>query len=97
MSVFELWLVMTVIPNLHAILTAGGLTGTAIIGMWLFISVIEFREKSNKSLTKWLMVFIAMLLIGIILPSKKDMGMIYGWNYISNNEQIKQLFENYIK
>ena len=69
--------------------------GVGILG--IFFAISAYNDVTPSTAHKWVRNSVLILLTGILfalLPTKKDLAIIYGVSYVSNNEQIKKLPDN---
>lgn len=106
MSKFELYLLTRLdgIQELFAgIAIASGIFifFAIILGPLLMDSLSDYIEEPFRKTASWVkrLVFTAAIcgLISVSIPSTKDLAIIYGLNYITNNEEAQKLPDNVLK
>lgn len=96
MSKFELYL----FAKLDAIQTTFVLTGSVGLFTFFMFSFFMYMDEGENLLakyTKTLIALFACLFIGIITPSTKDIAVIYGLNYLTNNPDAKAIPDGLLK
>ena len=102
MSIFELFLLTTIVPNLGVALGILLSMSIAWLCIMSFVCVIsEFDGDCvsflKKHIKKSIIVFTALLLLNVPMPSERQMLLVAGGYAATNNAEIKKLPTNAAK
>jgi len=106
MSIFELWLVTTLIPNINAtaigVMVLSGLAAVipagVLVGCWLDDDGEEFSHARLVRVVRALVITCAVsTTLVCILPAKKQMMLILGGAIVTNIEGIEKLPPNLVR
>lgn len=96
MSILQLWLLITVIPNLGEICFCAmtfSCIGAIVIGSALL--AFHDEEIKRKQMFWWTKFFCTLLIIfacfAVCIPSKKEIALIITSGYVTNNEKLSNL------
>ena len=98
MSFLELYLMAVILPGLKI----SGAIISMVSGVIIFIIAMEYiisysgeiNSKMKKCLKYSMLCFILGVSSTVLIPSKSDLILIYSGQYLTNNENIKQLPDN---
>jgi hypothetical protein len=96
MSVFELYLIFTVLPAINGVaFTVLLFGGFSLIGLIIFIE--ELGEDRVNKIIQYLKVILPIaLILVVIIPSESQLKYIIGGSYVTNIENIEKLPPNMI-
>ena len=98
MSMFKLYLLFFVIPNLSGFFIIISVVSVVFIGTALLIDDSRdaiFESWENAKFKKWKKIFLIIFSVSIVmamfLPDQESVTKMYVANYVTTNSQIKQL------
>lgn len=94
MSLFTLWLLITVIPNLSVLCE---LVCFFTVVIFLFCLPVLTEQPTNRGINIFVIVFVISVLGACILPDASQMKLIISSHYATNIDGIKELPENMVK
>lgn len=102
MSIFELWLFVTIIPALGFVANLMSIMSVVWICIMGFACVISEMDEDvckffKKHIKKSVVAFLALLLFAVPFPSEHQMLLIAGGYTATNNAEIKKLPTNAAK
>ncbi len=102
MSIFELWILTTVVPGLGCalhVLLIMSIVWIAIMGLLCMISELDedVTKFFKKHIKKSVGAFVVLLFLNVPMPSERQMLLIAGGYTATNNAEIKKLPTNAAK
>ncbi len=104
MNMFYIYLLITALPNLKVILSTTAIIGLIILVVMFIITYVEnhydiYADSNDltkfqnmvKDFKKWIAALMFVGLVSALIPSTKDIAIIYATNFALTNEQMKVL------
>lgn len=104
MNMFYIYLLITALPNLKVILSTTAIIGLIILVVMFIITYVEnhydiYADSNDltkfqnmvKDFKKWIAALMFVGLVSALIPSTKDIAIIYATNFALSNEQMKVL------
>ena len=103
MSVFLLWLILVVVPNvavLFAVLLTALCIGGALGGLFILVEQVH-EDECWPTVKKWLVVYgfvTCLVTVGTVMtPTKSQMVYLVGGYFVTNVDGIKKMPPNIVK